>query len=915
MPQETILIKFKPEGDKELIQAINALGKAQIGLVNSQAKVAKANKDSVKAQLELARAGRIAKQTSDDLARQRKKEEIATIKNKDAIRANKLQIKQEDAARKKVLSTLKADILARNRLAAATKGATAATAGATKASGILSTRNKRLAKTNGMLANSFATLRSKLLLISFGAMLIERAFVSLVKAYGRQEAANEKLRVGLGNVQDTTEGVTQRLVDYSAALQQTTAFGDEMITTGMVQFTTFGLNEKAIKALTPQVLNVARAIQTVSGTMPDLNSLFIAFGKATTTGIGTLTRYGVVLTDAERAQLKNMDASESAVAIGKILERQYGGLAEAYAKTTSGMLEAADAARGDAAEAFGKVLAPTVLAVSKGLKLMFEAMTPARIGRMTTAVLAFAGAFGTAKLAVILYSGAMKTAAVATLNFGKALMRNPIFLLASAFSIAAVAVAEYFGVFDEEPLTDAQKRQLELIESTSKLAEAQDKGAEKLQNQLDLLNAKTEVDKMLIQLGHEASDTERELIDTIIAKTQAIKDEAQALKDLERVEKSTASLHDQALLLRMENAGVDEKLIALKELQVEGQNALNKEMLGFVEIDARNIENIKLTVEGTETLTGKQQDYLNALHSVLLEKMKLIITGDEEITQLATLHDVYAETYSAISDIVTANQNRIMAGIKEQNNAEISELKKTTKYKNATSAQQEKMEADIKKKREKEFIKAFRMQQAAQIGQVWMNIALAAARQFADMPLPAAMLAQPALLAIGAIQSAAILAQSPPKMERGGIIGGRRHSQGGTMINAEQGEFIVKRDAVANLGIPMLQAINAGDKEIIKERVSQFKEGGLITNNIVERFKEGGLVTNNVFERFEKGGTVERPPINISNMLPTPDMPTAAPAQITVNVSGNVMSQDFVEGELSEQIREAVRRGTDFGIS
>ena len=35
---------------------------------------------------------------------------------------------------------------------------------------------------------------------------------------------------------------------------------------------------------------------------------------------------------------------------------------------------------------------------------------------------------------------------------------------------------------------------------------------------------------------------------------------------------------------------------------------------------------------------------------------------------------------------------------------------------------------------------------------------------------------------------------------------------------------------------------------------------------------------------------------------------------VTVNVSGNVMSQDYVEGELAEQIKEAVRRGNDFGI-
>ena len=36
---------------------------------------------------------------------------------------------------------------------------------------------------------------------------------------------------------------------------------------------------------------------------------------------------------------------------------------------------------------------------------------------------------------------------------------------------------------------------------------------------------------------------------------------------------------------------------------------------------------------------------------------------------------------------------------------------------------------------------------------------------------------------------------------------------------------------------------------------------------------------------------------------------------ITVNVSGNVLSQDFVEGELAENIKEAIRRGTDFGIT
>ena len=36
---------------------------------------------------------------------------------------------------------------------------------------------------------------------------------------------------------------------------------------------------------------------------------------------------------------------------------------------------------------------------------------------------------------------------------------------------------------------------------------------------------------------------------------------------------------------------------------------------------------------------------------------------------------------------------------------------------------------------------------------------------------------------------------------------------------------------------------------------------------------------------------------------------------ITVNISGNVMSEQFVEEELAERIQEAVRKGVDFGIS
>ena len=48
------------------------------------------------------------------------------------------------------------------------------------------------------------------------------------------------------------------------------------------------------------------------------------------------------------------------------------------------------------------------------------------------------------------------------------------------------------------------------------------------------------------------------------------------------------------------------------------------------------------------------------------------------------------------------------------------------------------------------------------------------------------------------------------KFEQGGLIGGRRHSQGGTMIEAESGEFVMSRDAVSRIGVNNLEAMNSG---------------------------------------------------------------------------------------------------------
>ena len=46
--------------------------------------------------------------------------------------------------------------------------------------------------------------------------------------------------------------------------------------------------------------------------------------------------------------------------------------------------------------------------------------------------------------------------------------------------------------------------------------------------------------------------------------------------------------------------------------------------------------------------------------------------------------------------------------------------------------------------------------------------------------------------------------------ESGGLVGGKRHSQGGTMIEAEQGEFVMSRNAVQSIGVEALNTMNQG---------------------------------------------------------------------------------------------------------
>ena len=74
-----------------------------------------------------------------------------------------------------------------------------------------------------------------------------------------------------------------------------------------------------------------------------------------------------------------------------------------------------------------------------------------------------------------------------------------------------------------------------------------------------------------------------------------------------------------------------------------------------------------------------------------------------------------------------------------------------------------------------------------------------------------------AILATGLANVAKIEAQ---KFEQGGLVGGNRHSQGGTLIEAEQGEFVMSRKAVDSIGVQNLNEMNRGGRGNVTVNIS-----------------------------------------------------------------------------------------------
>ena len=189
------------------------------------------------------------------------------------------------------------------------------------------------------------------------------------------------------------------------------------------------------------------------------------------------------------------------------------------------------------------------------------------------------------------------------------------------------------------------------------------------------------------------------------------------------------------------------------------------------------------------------------------------------------MRDFAMEQLTASADHEISEAQRIanekIAAINKEESQKLDALRNTWLYKKMTDKQKAAEEKKItddaaqqrkeaKKEANEEMKKAFKFKQQLDIIETIMATKTAVMKTLAAgagfFSTPQAMW----VAAFGAMQVAAIASQKPPKMQYGGLVGGNSHSQGGTMIEAERGEFVVSRAGVQATGMETLNRINAG---------------------------------------------------------------------------------------------------------
>lgn len=433
-------------------------------------------------------------------------------------------------------------------------------------------------------------------------------------------------------------------------------------------------------------------------------------------------------------------------------------------------------------------------------------------------------------------------------------------------------------------------------ELQAKLDEEEKKqGADRNEKYIQLL--KSQIEGADINIGLKTGELTKQIEEEAKAATQAVNDEITKLNaDQLAIQKNTI----QESISQLETRLLTVKKGSEEELKIKQELELKKKQLEIAETQS-SIKNFEDRIAKGQKLNEKELSEYNLLKQKLIqlnaEKESTINAQESQSreqrianfqSQAQEILQYAAPAAQAITDLINfANeqeQQRIQKSIEENQRLKDirlqqldEEYQRQKELFGASAAlektylkNKEKIEKEAEQKRAKLQLEAWKKDKAAKLKTAIINTAVAIGNALATTTpfTPNAIIAAGIAAFQGGLQVAAIASEDPPTFQKGGILRGASHSQGGiplmssggrVVAEAEGGEIILNKNVSKNPALTALaSAINTSTGgnpfssydpiATAMVRNSSFAKGGIVRP--VPQFQTGGIVEQIAAQEF-----------------------------------------------------------------
>jgi hypothetical protein len=248
--------------------------------------------------------------------------------------------------------------------------------------------------------------------------------------------------------------------------------------------------------------------------------------------------------------------------------------------------------------------------------------------------------------------------------------------------------------------------------------------------------------------------------------------------------------------------------------------------------------------EARKAALDLNEDYANKVKIIDAETQKSITDlqkseFDKRVELVLQYAQAVSNAFAALNDLSKANSENRIADITATSEAELNAINASSELERDKERQRAALAKRTAAAISAEKTKQARQDKALALFEIGVNTAkgiISALGATPPNPVLAAFIA-----ATGAIQLAAVAAKPIPKFEKGGLIGGKLHSQGGTLIEAEQGEYMVNRRQ-SSKHRRELDAMNTSTEAFRKMIDEKYVRPALMTYSAGRRSKEGVTV-------------------------------------------------------------------------